>query len=65
MEIKRAKVDYLVVSLLNKNDLEGGLPKPMKGMQEEAYAQTVFASTDNVFVVKKIDRAALERFLVN
>jgi len=63
MEIRRSKVDYLVVSLLNKNDLEGGLPKPLKGMQEEAYAQPVFASTDNVFVVKKIDRAALERFL--
>jgi len=62
-EIQRAKVDYLVVSLLNKNDLAGNLPRPMKGMQEEAYASTVFASTDNVFVVKKIDRAALDRFI--
>ena len=61
--IKSGNADYLVITILNKNDLEGGLPKPTKGMQEEAYSQPVFASTDEILVVKKIDKAALERFL--
>jgi hypothetical protein len=64
LEVKRSGVDHIVVSRLYKADLAGTEGDPLVTLKAvAAYSRPVFRLGDDIFVVMKVDRDALEAFL--
>lgn len=52
--IRNERVDYVVVSFLYKNDIEGGKARPLSDMKLEEYTQPAFALSDGIFSLRKV-----------
>jgi hypothetical protein len=61
--MRRGNVSYVLDTDFFKNDLEGGRGRPIEGMRLDEYTKPVFVTGNGVFVVRQVERAALDRFL--
>ena len=52
--IKQEKVDYVVVSFIYKNDIQGGKARPLADMKLDEYTKPAFSLSDGVFTLRQI-----------
>ena len=62
-QMRQGNVSYVLDTDFFKNDLEGGRGRPIEGMRLDEYTKPVFVTGNGVFVVRQVERAALDRFL--
>lgn len=62
-EVRRSGTDYVLDTDLFKNDLAGGKGRTLEQSRIGEYTRPVFLLGGGVFVVRQVDRAALDRFL--
>jgi hypothetical protein len=55
--IARDKVDYVVVTAIFKNDIEGGSARHLADMKLEEYTQPAYALSSGIFSLRKVRRA--------
>jgi hypothetical protein len=54
--VRDGKVDYVVVSFIFKNDIEGGRARPLSDMKLEEYTRPAFSLSDGIFTLRKVEK---------
>jgi hypothetical protein len=54
--IIKDKVDYVLVSFLSKNDIQGGRARDLADLKLEVYTEPAFALSDGIFLLRKVKR---------